>query len=175
VTSEFGEWLRVELDKRGWSQRKLALRSGLATTAMSYIVRGEVQPTVESIIKIADGLEEDPASVLRIAGILPDLVPDTTEEEEAVRILRHLPHHLRQAVVWMLRGMHAEYQRGVVRSVPRTLSEGERVRIVLMMEEGTVVREGDEPNHYLVRLDESPRVFHRDQLLEVAPGQSIAD
>ena len=70
----------------------------------------------------------------------------------------------------MIRGMHAEYQRGVVRSVPRTLSEGERVRIVLMMEEGTVVRKGGEPNHYLVRLDESPRVFHRDQLLEVAPG-----
>jgi hypothetical protein len=35
----------------------------------------------------------------------------------------------------MLRGIHAEYQRGVVRSVPRTLGKGERGRIVLMMEE----------------------------------------
>jgi hypothetical protein len=28
------------------------------------------------------------------------------------------------------------------------------------------VREGHEPNHYLVRLGESPRVFHRDELLK---------
>ena len=51
-------------------------------------MRGDVQPTVESIVRIADGLEEDPAFVLRLAGILPDLLPKTTEEEEVVRIVR---------------------------------------------------------------------------------------
>jgi transcriptional regulator with XRE-family HTH domain len=38
---KFAEWLRGELARRGWSQRKLALRSGVASTTLSYIVRGE--------------------------------------------------------------------------------------------------------------------------------------
>jgi transcriptional regulator with XRE-family HTH domain len=83
------EWLRGELARRGWSHRKLALRSGVGSTTLSYIVRGEHQPTVESIVKIAEDLEEHPAAVLRVAGILPDLLPETTEEEEGARA--HLP------------------------------------------------------------------------------------
>jgi hypothetical protein len=54
---------------------------------------------VESIVKIAEGLEERPASVLRVAGILPDLLPETTEEEERVRIFRVLPNHLRHELL----------------------------------------------------------------------------
>ena len=64
--------------------------------------------------------------------MLPDLLPETTEEEEAVRILRAKPYHPRQVAVWMLRGIHAEYQQG---AEPRTLQDGDRVRIVLMMQE----------------------------------------
>ena len=64
--------------------------------------------------------------------MLPDFLPQTTEQEEVVRILRALPHHLRQVVVWMARGIHAEYQQG---AEPRTLQDGDRVRIVLMMQE----------------------------------------
>ena len=133
MPQDFAEWLRGELARRGLSQRELALRAGITGPTVGQIVRGKVQPTVESIVKIAEGLGEDPVTVLRLAGTLPDFLPETTEEEEAVRILRALPYHLRQAVVWMVRGMHIEYQRGVV---PRTLSEGQRVRVVL---EGTVV------------------------------------
>jgi transcriptional regulator with XRE-family HTH domain len=167
MPSKLGEWLKAELAKRGWSMRRLALRSDVSPVTVGNIVRRDVKPEVDTVLCLAEGLGEDPVFMLRLAGILPDLVPETTEEEEVVRILRTLPHHLRQAVVWMIRGAQAEYHRGVQRNSPRSLAEGERVRVVLMMEEGTVVREGDEPNHYLVKLDESPRVFHRDQLLEV--------
>ena len=49
-----------------------------------------------------------------------------------MRILRAKPYHPRQVAVWMLRGIHAEYQQG---AEPRTLQDGDRVRIVLMMQE----------------------------------------
>lgn len=52
MPKEFAEWLKGELAERGLSQRELALRSGVASTTLSYIVRGEHQPTVESIVML---------------------------------------------------------------------------------------------------------------------------
>jgi transcriptional regulator with XRE-family HTH domain len=161
MPSKLGEWLQGELDKRGWSMRKLALRSGVHPVSVGDAVRRGAIPEVNSIIRMAEALGEDPVFALRLAGVVPSLVPETTDEEKLLCIFRVLPHHLRQAVMWMVRGMHIEYQRGIA---PRTLSEGQRVRVVL---EGTVVGEADEPDHYQVRLDESRRIFPRDQLLEV--------
>jgi hypothetical protein len=79
---------------------------------VNQILHRDIQPTWHSIVKIAGGLGEDPVPLLHLAGMLPDLGPETTDEEGAVRILRALPFHLRQVAVWMLRGMHAEYLRG---------------------------------------------------------------
>jgi hypothetical protein len=100
--------------------------------------------------------------------MLPDLLPQTTEEEEVVRILRTLPHHLRQVAVWMLRGMYAEYLRG---DEPRTLQEGDRVRVVLV-QGATVVGEAEEPDPYVVSIDGSRGAFHVDELIEVATAAS---
>ena len=100
--------------------------------------------------------------------MLPDLLPQTTEEEEAVPILRALPHHLCQAVVWMLRGMYAQYLRG---TEPRAFQEGDRVRVVLV-QGATVVGEADEPDHYVVSIDGSRGAFHVDELIEVGTAAS---
>jgi hypothetical protein len=77
-------------------------------TAVHETMGGKVQPTWDSVIKTTGRRAEDPIPLLRLAGRLPSLGPQTIDEEEAVRILRALPYHLRQAVVWMLRGIHAE-------------------------------------------------------------------
>ena len=161
MPQDFAEWLSGELARRGLSQRELALRAGLTSPAVSQIVRGKVQPTWESIVKIAGGLGQDPVPLLRLAGWLPDLGPEATDEEEAVRILRALPFHLRQVAVWMLRGMQAEYLWGA----PRTLQEGDRVCVVLV-QEGTVVGEAEESGHVVVSIDGSQRVFRVDELIE---------
>ena len=63
----------------------------------------------------------------------------------------------------MLRGIHAEYLRG---DKPRTLQEGDRVRVVLV-QEGTVVGEAEEADQYLVSIDASQTVLHVDGLIEV--------
>jgi transcriptional regulator with XRE-family HTH domain len=112
MPGEFAEWLRKELAARRLSQRDLARRAGMPRSGVNQILHGKTQPTWQSIVKIAGGLGQDPVPLLRSEGMLPDLGPESTDEEEAVRILRALPFHLRQVAVWMLRGIHAEYARG---------------------------------------------------------------
>jgi transcriptional regulator with XRE-family HTH domain len=112
MPSEFGEWLQAELDKRGWSMRKLALRSGVHPQSVGDAVHRGAVPEVSSIIRMAEVLGEDPVFALRVAGAVPSLVLETTEEEKLLCLFRALPYHLRQVAVWMLRGMHAEYLRG---------------------------------------------------------------
>jgi transcriptional regulator with XRE-family HTH domain len=162
MSKDFAEWLRGELDRRGLSQQDLARRGGMSSPGVSQIVRGTAQPRAESIVKIAIGLGEDPVSLLRSYGELPAPLPETADEEEAVRILRTLPYHLRQVAVWMLRGMHAEYLQG---DEPRILQEGDRVCVVLV-QEGTVVGEAEEPDHYLVSAEGGVRAYHRGELAE---------
>jgi transcriptional regulator with XRE-family HTH domain len=161
MSSEFGEWLEAELAKRGWSMRQLALRAGVHPASVTNIVRSGATPRMKTILKMAEALEADPMVMLRIAGIVPTFVPETTDEDHLLRLFRALPHRIRQGVLWMMRGVHAEYLR---RNRPSPLKAGQRVRVVL---EGTVVKEYDEPDHYLVTLDEAPDIFHRDELYEV--------
>jgi lambda repressor-like predicted transcriptional regulator len=61
MPSEFGEWLKAELAKRGWSMRQLALRSGVHPASVGNAVRRGVTPRMESILKMAEALGEDPA------------------------------------------------------------------------------------------------------------------
>jgi hypothetical protein len=89
-------------------QRRLeteALRRARKRAACRVVVNGL------SALRCFDDIE-DAGPLPRLAGGLPDLGPETTDEEEAVRILRALPYHLRQVAVWMLRGMHAGYVQG---------------------------------------------------------------
>ena len=169
MPQDFAEWLREELARRGLSQRELALRAGMPSPGVSQIVRGKVQPTWESIVKIAGGLGQDPVPLLRLAGWLPELGPEATDEEEAVRILRALPFHLRQVAVWMLRGIQAEYLQGDER---RALQEGDRVRVVLA-QEGTVVGEAEEAGRYVVSIDGCRDAFHIGELTEAVPQPPI--
>ena len=171
MPKDFAEWLRGELDRRGLSQQDLARRGGMSSPGVSQIVCGTAQPRAESIVKIATGLGEDPVALLRSYGVLPAPLPETTDEEEAVRILRALPYHLRQVAVWMLRGMCAEYLQG---DEPRIFQEGDRVRVAIM-QEGTVVGAAEECEHYLVCVDGSARAFHRDELLEMGSNRDTAD
>jgi hypothetical protein len=89
-------------------QRRLeteALRRARKRAACRVVVNGL------SSLRCFDDVE-DAGPLPRLAGGSPGLGPETTDEEEAVRIFDALPHHLRQMAVWVLRGIHAEYLRG---------------------------------------------------------------
>lgn len=64
VAREFGDRVRVERTKRGWSQITLAENSGLHFTFVSSIERGRRNPTLTTICALAEGLELDPARLV---------------------------------------------------------------------------------------------------------------
>ena len=83
MTNELTSYLIAALDTKSWSQRELARKAGLSTTAINQIVNETARPTADTIVKLAHALGVDPIRMLRLAGILPD-VPALTEQQEAL-------------------------------------------------------------------------------------------
>ena len=69
--SEFVKWVRGELRERGWSSSELARRSGLSSSAMSVVMTGQQRPGLQFCLGVAQGLDEPPEKLLRLAGFLP--------------------------------------------------------------------------------------------------------
>lgn len=59
-----GEAIRRIRERKGLSQEELAHRAGVHRTYVGGVERGERNPTVESLKKIADGLGVAPEEVL---------------------------------------------------------------------------------------------------------------
>lgn len=64
VLSEFGDRVRRERDRLTLSQEALADRSGLHRTYIGTVERGERNPTLINILKIAHGLTVDPGELI---------------------------------------------------------------------------------------------------------------
>jgi lambda repressor-like predicted transcriptional regulator len=77
MPNRVGEWLQAELHERGWSMRKLVLRAGMYPQSVGDAVHRGAVPEVNSIIKMAEALGEDPVLALRLAGVVPSVVPGT--------------------------------------------------------------------------------------------------
>ena len=65
----FGEVVRAERTKLGWSQDELAHRSGLNRVYMGEVERGEKAVSIETIAKIAAALKIKGGELLLKAGI----------------------------------------------------------------------------------------------------------
>lgn len=65
----FGEVVRAERVKLGWSQDELAHRSGLNRVYMGEVERGEKAVSIETIAKIANALRMKGGELLLKAGI----------------------------------------------------------------------------------------------------------
>lgn len=59
-----GEAIRRIREEKGLSQEELANRAGIHRTYVGGVERGERNPTVESLKKIADGLGVEPEEIL---------------------------------------------------------------------------------------------------------------
>ena len=66
----FGDWLKKELNKRGWVQSELARRSGIPQGQISNVIRGIRQPGPESCIAIGQALGISREEVFRARGWL---------------------------------------------------------------------------------------------------------
>lgn len=63
----FGQAVRAERTRRSLSQEELCFRSGLDRTYISGIERGVRNPTLESMLKVAEALEVSLSALLRHA------------------------------------------------------------------------------------------------------------
>lgn len=90
MSDKFRTWLSKELETRHWSQRELARQSGISQAQVSQTLSGDLNPSADFCIKIAQALGETPEKVLRLAEILPQLSaseddPILKEINDAVR------------------------------------------------------------------------------------------
>jgi transcriptional regulator with XRE-family HTH domain len=63
--AQFAANVRAERTKRHLSQMELAERSGLHFTAISLLERGEREPKLTTILKVAEGLGLPPSRLLK--------------------------------------------------------------------------------------------------------------
>ena len=65
LQKRFGDILRRLRVERKLSQEDLAFHSGLSRTYIAYLESGKYKPTLESLIKLAQGLEMKPSEIIR--------------------------------------------------------------------------------------------------------------
>lgn len=72
MSDALSDFLKDQLNRRGWSRRRLADEAGVAPDTTARIVRGEGLPSPDTLRKIAEALEVNEAYLLRLAGYLED-------------------------------------------------------------------------------------------------------
>lgn len=75
---DFVDWLKKELDDRGWKQAELARRAKLHRGTIANIMTGSRSPGPEFCTALADALGYPVEDVFRRAGLLP---PDPSPAE----------------------------------------------------------------------------------------------
>ena len=73
MANELATWIINELNKRSWSQRELARRSGLSHAQISNVISGNRKITWDFCAAIADGFGVSPIKIFSLAGKLPSL------------------------------------------------------------------------------------------------------
>ena len=66
VLARFGKTLRELRTERGLSQDELAARAGLDRNYIGMIERGERNPAIVNVVKIAEALDVSPSELFRL-------------------------------------------------------------------------------------------------------------
>jgi transcriptional regulator with XRE-family HTH domain len=59
-----GELIRLLRRRKGWTQRELAQRAGVTQTTIVRLERGDTEPVISTIRKVAEALGVPPAEIL---------------------------------------------------------------------------------------------------------------
>jgi transcriptional regulator with XRE-family HTH domain len=73
-------WLNSEVDKRGWTLRYAARRSGISHTTLIRLANGESHPTAKVCQGLAAAFGVSIEEIYRMAGLLPGVVTDHSLE-----------------------------------------------------------------------------------------------
>ena len=98
IDTTFGEWLQFELNKRGWSQSDLAVKSKITPAQIGRLIAGTRNPGKESLNAIAKAFDISPVIVFQIAGFLPQDVDTDEIIENTLSAIKGLSKRDRQDV-----------------------------------------------------------------------------
>jgi len=80
--TSFADWVRQEIDKRGWQQKALARLAGISEAQVSRVLSGEREAGADFCLGLAFALSLPPVEVFRRAGLLPPRTdPNPTQTE----------------------------------------------------------------------------------------------
>ena len=106
----FPKWIKSQLESKGMTQADLVKSSGLSNAQISRIVNSHSQPTAESLILIARGLQLPANEVFQAAGLLPSATEITHLMERAIYYLSHLHPDDQERVVLYLEVLYNRYR-----------------------------------------------------------------
>jgi len=86
----FGEWLRIEREKRDWSQSDLARFSGLHRQIINKTESGVSEPALKTYIALAAAFNISLITVLRAADEIPSTPDDDIKFEDWKHLLSKL-------------------------------------------------------------------------------------
>ena len=104
---EFAEWLRQEMQTRGWDQAKLARCSQTTTALISRMLSGERRPGAVVARRLARALHLAPEEIFRRAGLLPRTLPQPPGLEELVHLYGELTDEDRQRLIMIARSFRS--------------------------------------------------------------------
>jgi transcriptional regulator with XRE-family HTH domain len=100
---DFADWLRAEIEERGWSQSDLARTSKISPTQIARILSRERNAGNEAIVAIAHAFKLPPEQVYRAAGILPP-APEINEIiEQILHETQDMPEMDQQEILAFIR------------------------------------------------------------------------
>lgn len=86
----FGDWLKKILKDKGWTQGELSRRSGVSRGALSNIISKRRDPSPDTCNQIAEALNLPAEDVMRRAGHLEALEPDSAAVRQILEVVRQL-------------------------------------------------------------------------------------
>ncbi len=108
---DFVDWLKDELNKRGWSNNELGRRLGKSSSAISLVFTGQRKPTWRFCMQLAQVLDKPPVYVLRIAQLLPPV------SDEQLMAESQTSTEAEQKMLEAFRGLQAQDREAIARII----------------------------------------------------------
>lgn len=108
LNKAFGLRIRNVRKKQGLSQEDLAEKAGLHPTYVGGVERGERNPSLESILKIASALEVSPSQLFRFEGVKTTLNLDDEISQELLAFVENLKSPTKRKILQTLKSVRKD-------------------------------------------------------------------
>ena len=116
MAEPFEDWLRSELEERGWSRSEAARRGGISASMFDKVINGYARPGLDFCKGVAQAFRMPLEDVFRRAGILPPLPSDAPYLQEAIELFSRLPEELQEVVLTQMRALVSSHSEVETRS-----------------------------------------------------------